>query len=235
MARLKPFRGIRPRNDLISEVIAPPYDVLTPQEALDLAKNPNSFVRVTRPEVDLPEGADPHSEACYAKAAENFEAVNASGSFVRDERARLYCYGQTRGSASPGVCLAGVPVEKTRAGLIAKHEFTRPDKEDDRTRHIEALNTELGLFLTYRSRPELHALVEEATQGAPEWSVTTPAGVCHQFWLVPEEMNTAFVDGFSHGAAVHRGLDTIVQRLLRACTLPAGWPFFLLFSWTFPR
>ncbi len=198
MARLKPFRGIRPRNDLAPQIIVPPYDVLTPEEAKELAKNPNNFVRVTRPEVDLPDGTDPHSERCYAKASENFQQAVADGSFIQDGDERFYCYGQSVDNHRQICILAGVPVEDYNAGLIAKHEFTRPDKEDDRTRHIEALNAQAGLvFLTYRARPELQRLIDRVTEVRPEWSVTTAKGVCHEFWLVPQEMNGAIVDAFS--------------------------------------
>jgi uncharacterized protein (DUF1015 family) len=197
MAEVKPFRGVRPRNDLAHEVIAPPYDVLTLAEARDLAKSARNFVRVTRPEVDLEEGSDPYSAACYAKAAENFLRSKSNGSFIRDRAPSFYCYGQTWGDHTQVCLLAGVPVQDYESGLIARHEFTRPDKEDDRTRHIEALNAQAGLvFLTYRARKDLRMIVDKVTGVAPQWTVTTPSGVRHEFWLVPEHFNQALVDGF---------------------------------------
>jgi uncharacterized protein (DUF1015 family) len=198
MAEVKPFRGVRPRNDLAHEVIAPPYDVLTLDEARDLAQNSNSFVRVTRPEVDLEEGSDPYSEACYAKAAENFRNVSEDGSFIRDRVPSFYCYGQTWGTHRQVCLLAGVPIEDYESGLIARHEFTRPDKEDDRTRHIEALNAQAGLvFLTYRARSGLQAVMEKVTEVAAEWTVNTPGGVRHEFWLVPQHLNEALIESFA--------------------------------------
>jgi uncharacterized protein (DUF1015 family) len=198
MATLKPFRGIRPRRDLAPEVIAPPYDVLTVQEARSLAVNRNNFVRVTRPEVDLAEGADPYSDECYAKASDNFQEVSANGSFFRDRDARFYCYGQSSSTHRQICVLAGVPVADYNSGLIAKHEFTRPDKEDDRTRHIEALNAQAGLvFLTYRARADLGVLVDRVTEVDPEWVMNTPEGVRHEFWLVPQHMNASLEEAFS--------------------------------------
>ena len=198
MAEVKPFRGVRPRNDLAHEVIAPPYDVLTIGEARELARSANSFVRVTRPEVDLEEGSDPYSEACYAKAAENFQRVNQNGSFVRDRDPSFYCYGQTWGAHRQVCLLAGVPVKDYQSGLIARHEFTRPDKEDDRTRHIEALNAQAGLvFLTYRARPDVHAIIEKVTEVAASWTMKTPAGVQHEFWSVPVHFNDSIIEAFT--------------------------------------
>ena len=198
MAEVKPFRGVRPRNDLAHEVIAPPYDVLTISEARSLAQNANNFVRVTRPEVDLEEGSDPYSAACYAKAAENFQRSSQKGVFVRDRVPSFYCYGQTWGNHRQVCLLAGVPVRDYESGLIARHEFTRPDKEDDRTRHIEALNAQAGLvFLTYRAREDVQTVLDKVTDVGAQWIVTTPAGVRHEFWLVPEHFNQSLIDGFA--------------------------------------
>ncbi len=217
MADVRPFRALRPRDDLAHQIIAPPYDVLSEAEARALAENRQSFVRITRSEVDLAEGADPHSTEAYQKARENLDAFEQQGLLVQDEAPTYYLYGQKMGSHEQVGVLAAASVVEYDSGAIAKHEFTRPDKEDDRTQHMDVLDAQVGLvFLAYRSTPRLSALLDELTAGAPAWVVTTEDGVRHSLWRTPEarveELRQAFkevprlyiADGHHRSAAASR-------------------------------
>jgi uncharacterized protein (DUF1015 family) len=186
MADVRPFRGLRPRDDLAGEVIAPPYDVLSAAQARAIAQNRMSFVRVTRSEVDLDTGADPHGESAYAMARQNLEAFARDGVLEQDAEPTYYFYGQKMGEHSQVGVLAGASVEEYNSGLIAKHEFTRPDKEDDRTRHLDVLDAQVGLvFLAYRPTKALDRLTAEITARPPAWCVTTEDGVVHTLWCCP--------------------------------------------------
>ena len=128
MADVRPFRALRPRNELAGDVIAPPYDVLSEPEARGLALNRKSFVRITRSEVDLPEGSDSHGELAYAKARENLDGFVSGGVMQRDDEPTYYFYGQKMGDHHQVGVLAACSVEEYDQGRIAKHEYTRPDK-----------------------------------------------------------------------------------------------------------
>lgn len=187
MADVQPFRALRPRDDLAGDVIAPPYDVLSDAEARAIARNPRSFVRVTRSEVDLPPGTDPHADAAYARARVNLDAFVADGTLTLDPAPTYYLYGQVMGAHEQIGILAGASVAEYDDGRIARHELTRPDKEDDRTHHMDVLDAQVGLvFLAYRPTPALAALTAELSAAPPAWSVTTDDGVVHRLWPVPE-------------------------------------------------
>ena len=186
MADVRPFRALRPADALAAEVIAPPYDVLTDAEARGLAQNRRCFVRVTRPEVDLPAGTDAHSEAAYAQARANLAALRQDGTLVLDDEATYYLYGQVMGEHRQLGVIAGASVAEYDSGLIKKHEYTRPDKEDDRTHHMQVIGAQVGLvFLTFRSTPELSSMLRELSAAEPAWRVTTEDGVEHALWPVP--------------------------------------------------
>jgi uncharacterized protein (DUF1015 family) len=217
MADVRPFCGLRPRDDLAGKVIAPPYDVLSEDEARAIARERLSFVRVTRSEVDLPVGSDAHSQAAYQKARENLDAFAQDGTLREDELATYYFYGQQMGAHRQVGVLAACSVDEYDRGDIAKHEFTRPDKEDDRTHHMEVLDAQVGLvFLTYRASDRLAALTREGTAGQPAWRVTTEDGVEHALWpatpALAEELQEAFAavdklyiaDGHHRSAAASR-------------------------------
>jgi uncharacterized protein (DUF1015 family) len=219
MADVRPFGALRPGNDLAGRVIAPPYDVLTEEEARSLAKERHSFVRVTRSEVDLPPGSDPHSEEAYRKARENLDAFVSQGVLVEDEEPTYYLYGQTMGSHQQVGLLAACSVAEYDDGRIARHELTRPDKEDDRTHHMEVLDAQVGLvFLAYPAADAgaLAAITARLTQKRPDWEVTTEDGVVHRLWVVPlgerEGIQEAFLqiprlyiaDGHHRSAAASR-------------------------------
>jgi uncharacterized protein (DUF1015 family) len=183
---------------LAAEVIAPPYDVLTPSEARALARDPRNFVRVTRAEVDLEEGADPHGDATYEKAAHNLAELEGKGVMQRDDTATYYFYGQRMGEHVQVGVLAGASVEEYLDGRIARHEFTRPDKEDDRTKHLEVLNAQVGLvFLAYRPTERLREMTQAVTETPPAWSVTTEDDVEHTLWVAPQALVPQIQDAFA--------------------------------------
>jgi uncharacterized protein (DUF1015 family) len=186
MADVMPFAALRPRDALAARVIAPPYDVLSEAEARAIAKEPLSFVHVTRSEVDLPEGTDSHSEAAYAKAAENLATFCKDGTLVADPEPTFYLYGQVMGDHRQIGVIAACSVPEYDANLVRKHEFTRPDKEEDRAHHMEVLDAQVGLvFLAHKPHAGLAAIVAEASTAAPKWRVTTDDGVEHALWALP--------------------------------------------------
>ena len=217
MADVQPFRALRPRNRLAGQVIAPPYDVLTEADARHLAKVRTSFVRITRSEVDLPEGTDAHSQQAYDKARENLDTFVRDGTLIEDEAPTYYLYGQTMGEHTQVGVIAAASVAEYDAGTIAKHEFTRPDKEDDRTHHMDVLDAQVGLvFLAFRSNARLTTLLAELSAPEPAWQVTTEDAVVHRLWVCPldrvEELQAAFAslprlyiaDGHHRSAAASR-------------------------------
>ncbi len=186
MARIEPFRGVRPRRDLAARVAAPPYDVLNTEEAREMARgNPLSFLHVGKPEIDLPPGTDPYSDAVYAKGKENFDRLRRDGVLIQDPGACFYVYKQVWGDHVQVGLVAGASCQDYLDDVIKKHELTRPDKENDRMRHIETLQAQTGpVFLTYRRRDEVEALVAEVLKEDPEYDFSTPDGVRHIFWVV---------------------------------------------------
>lgn len=170
---------------------SPPYDVVTTAQARALAgDNPNSFLRVSRPEIDLPEGTDEHADEVYAKGRANLLDLVERKTLVRDEQPHLYVYAQSMpiGNGEPhrqvGI-VACASVKDYVEDRIKKHEKTRPDKEDDRTRHILELEAhDEPVFLTYRARPSIDAAVSEICAGAPAYDFTTDDGVGHRLWVV---------------------------------------------------
>jgi len=189
MAKIEAFRALRPRTDVAARVASPPYDVLNTAEARAMAEgNPISFLHVNKPEIDLPEGTDPYDPAVYAKGAENLKALVDDGFLIREERPALYLYRQIMGDHSQIGLVAGTSVDEYEAGLIKKHEFTRRKKEDDRTRHVDALDANTGpVFLTYRARPGIDRLVDELTAGEADYDFTAPDGIRHTLWIVSDD------------------------------------------------
>ncbi len=199
MPLIQPFPALRPPPDRAAEVAAPPYDVLDQAEArARAAGRPWSFLHISRPEIDLPPGTDPHAPEVYAKGAENFRRMLAEGVLVRDPAPYLYFYRAVQGDHSQLGLVAVASVAAYESGRIRRHEYTRPDKEDDRVRQIEALDAQTGpVFLTYRHRPEIDRLAAAATAGAPEVEVTADDGVVHSLWVVREpDRIRALVEAF---------------------------------------
>jgi uncharacterized protein (DUF1015 family) len=186
--RVHPFRALRPAPDVAARVGAPPYDVVSRREAAALAEgNPLSFLHVGRAEIDLPADVDPYDARVYAAARRNLEALVARSALVREERPSLYVYREVhRGRPQLGV-VGCVHVDDYERGLIKKHERTRPDKEDDRTRHILAVGAHAEpVLLAYRGRPEIDRLAAGVTAGRPLFDVDGPDGDQHTVWPVPD-------------------------------------------------
>ena len=186
--RLNPFRAIRPEPALASRVASPPYDVVSRSEAAALARdNPLSFLHVGRAEIDLPETVDAHDPRVYREARRALDRLVAQGALRQDTRPALYLYREIMaGRAQTGV-VGGVHVDDYEANVIRKHETTRPDKEDDRTRHLLALEAHAEpVLLLYRGRPEIDRLVAAAMAAAPLYDFATADGVTHTVWRLDD-------------------------------------------------
>lgn len=186
MVSLKPFAALRPQPELAAKICELPYDVMSSDEARALAQdNPLSFLHVSKPEIDLPPATDAYSPAVYAQGRENFARLIAQGALRQDAQPCFYLYQQQMGRHTQTGIVAAASCEQYQQGIIKKHELTRPDKEDDRVRHIEALNSQTGpVFLTYRALSALDAYVARRTAQAPEIQFTAPDGVRHAAWVV---------------------------------------------------
>jgi uncharacterized protein (DUF1015 family) len=184
--RLHPFRALRPRPEVADQVAAVPYDVVNRAEAAELARgNPRSFLHVGRSDIDLPEDVDAYDPRIYLRAREALDQFVLEGTLLRDQEPALYLYRQTMDGREQVGVVGCVHVDDYEHDLIRKHEKTRPDKEDDRTRHVLALNANAEpVFLTYRQRPEIDALVARETAGPPLYDFTAPDGVRHTVWQV---------------------------------------------------
>jgi len=188
MARIEPFRGLRPRKDLAEKIAAPPYDVLSSEEAREMAKdNPNSFLHVGKPEIDLPAGTDLYSAAVYAKGKENFSRFIQEGTLRQDEKKCFYIYKQIWGEHVQIGLVAGASCQDYQDDVIKKHELTREDKERDRQRHIETLNAQTGpVFLTYKQKKSIDKLIAKGMAMGPENDISTSDGVRHIFYIVDD-------------------------------------------------
>lgn len=189
MSQLKPFRAHRPKPELAAQVAAVPYDVVNTLEARELAKgNPHSFLHVGRPEIDLPDGTDIHSDQVYALGVANLKRLIEEGTLLHEEAPCLYVYQQRMGDHAQAGLVGLCSVEEYETGAIKRHEFTRQDKEDDRTRHVteQAANAE-PVFLAYRAVPYIDRIVDEVRKGQPAYDVVTPDGIGHTVWVIREE------------------------------------------------
>jgi len=188
VAHIEPFRGVRPRRGLAPQVAAPPYDVLTSEEARELAAgNPFSFLHVGKPEIDLPPGTDLYADAVYAKGKENFDRFLREGVIAPDRTRNFYVYKQIWGDHVQVGLVAGASCQDYLDNVIKKHELTRVDKENDRMRHIETLGSQTGpVFLTYRRSDAVDALVAEVLTRPADNDFTTYDGVRHIFFVVDD-------------------------------------------------
>jgi uncharacterized protein (DUF1015 family) len=184
--RIRAFQGLVPTPAAASEVACVPYDVVNTAEAAALAAGkPHTLLRVDRAEIDLPAKTDPYSEAVYAKARENFLALQRAGVLVREPEPCLYVYQQQMGAHVQRGLMAGCHVDDYDAELIKKHEKTRKDKEDDRTKLIDTLSADTGpVFLTYRDNAAVTALVNAKTKEKPLHDFTAPDGIRHTVWRI---------------------------------------------------
>ena len=172
MATLHPFRALRPNSDNASKIAAVPYDVVSTDEARALADgNPQSFLHVSRAEIELPAGSDPYADAVYQRAADNFAALRKSALTVEDEPS-VYFYQLRMGDHVQTGLAACFSIDEYDRDVIKKHERTRRDKEDDRTRHMLALGAQTGpVFMVYRKRDALDTLVAQTSAGSPLFDV----------------------------------------------------------------
>lgn len=189
MPLIKPFAGLRPVPERAEEVVAPPYDVLNSAEARERAAGrPWSFLHISKAEIDLPEGTDPYDPSVYAKSAENMQKLLAEGILIREDKPCYYAYRLIMDGHSQVGLVAAASVADYDINRVRKHEFTRPAKEDDRVRQIEALNAQTGpVLLAYKSQADMDAILEEATQKPPLVDVTADDGVQHTFWIIDDE------------------------------------------------
>ncbi|MFZ0828667.1 MAG: DUF1015 family protein [Verrucomicrobiia bacterium] len=195
MDAIQPFAALRPEPGLAGKICELPYDVMSSDEARKIAAgNPLSFLHVSKPEIDLPPGTDPYAPEVYAKGAENFQKLFHDGALMQDPQPCFYLYRQVMGPHSQTGLVAAASCREYLAGTIKKHELTRPDKEDDRVRHIEALNAQTGpVFLTYRAVAELDAFVAKKTSEKPEVDFTASDGVRHTSWVVADGEDLKFI------------------------------------------
>ncbi|MFC2155612.1 DUF1015 domain-containing protein [Acidobacteriota bacterium] len=189
MARIEPFKGIRPKKEFADKVAAPPYDVLDSKEAKAITeKNNLSFLRITKPEVDLPDGIDLYSDQVYEKAKENFTAFLNDGILVKEKKKNFYLYKQVWGDHVQVGLVAGASARDYQDDVIKKHEFTRPDKEKDRMKHIESLNANTGpVFLTFKQNETIAGLFDRAMKKEPEYDFVTEKNVRHIFYVVDDD------------------------------------------------
>jgi len=205
MAVIRPFRALRPARDSAAAVSSVPYDVVSTDEARQLASpNPLSFLHVTRSEIDLPPGTDPYSDDVYAKAKENLAALRATAPLVAEDEPSLYFYRLRMGGHEQTGIAACFSVDEYEQDVIKKHERTRRDKEDDRTRHIVELGAQTGVvFLTYRASNAIDQLTRAVTADAPLYDFRADDGVHHTIWRVAGEDAAALVDAFGRVPALY--------------------------------
>jgi uncharacterized protein (DUF1015 family) len=196
MALIKPFAALRPKPELAARICELPYDVMSSEEAREIAAdNPLSFLHVSKPEIDLPNGIDVYSPQVYAKGKENFRRFISDGALRQDSKPCFYLYRQIMGAHSQVGLVAAASCEDYLKGVIKKHEFTRPDKEDDRVRHMEALDSQTGpVFLVYRSNSTIDNLTAKKTSLTPDVDFTASDKVRHTSWVVSDPAEIKMVE-----------------------------------------
>jgi uncharacterized protein (DUF1015 family) len=195
---IKPFPALRPRSQIASQICELPYDVMSSAEARTIAHGkPFSFLHVSKPEIDLPDNIDPYSPQLYAKGRENFSRLIADGALTQDTDAFFYFYRQIMGSHCQTGLVAAASCQDYLDGIIKKHEFTRPDKEDDRVRHIESLNSQTGpVFLAFRASQEFDTIAAAQTSRSPDTDFVATDGIRHTSWTVREPAVIEVIRGF---------------------------------------
>ncbi len=189
MAKVKPFRGIRPPRELITEVASRPYDVLNSEEARAEADgNPKSLYHIIKPEIDFEPGTDEHDPKVYVKAVSNFTAFQNNGWLVQDEKEHYYIYAQTMDGRTQYGFVIAANVDDYMNGIIKKHELTRRDKEEDRMKHVRVNNANIEpVFFAFPDNEILDKIIDDITAGEPEYDFTAPDGFGHHFWVVDDD------------------------------------------------
>ena len=212
MVRVKPFAAIRPPKNLVTEVAAPPYDVLNSEEALQMAGE-KSLLHITKPEIDFTPIAGEHEQRTYDKAVENFKAWKAKGWLVQDSKEKYYVYAQTMGDRTQYGLVLCAHTDDYANGIIKKHELTRKDKEDDRMVHVRIQNANIEpVFFAYKDNEELNAIVAKAAAQEPEYKFVDENHFTHTFWVIEDdavirritEIFTKDIDAFYVADGHHR-------------------------------
>ena len=190
MALIKPFRGYRPPENLADKITSPPYDVMTSDEAREMVQNNNdSFLRIIKPEIDFNSGEEPLGDNLHNHSKNNLLDYIEKGNLVQDTNSCFYLYQITMGNHTQTGIMAAVSIEEYNQGLIKKHEFTHPEKEDDRTRHIDITNANTGpVFLTYRNDGKLKNVILEILNSHPDISFTADDATFHALWKVENKI-----------------------------------------------
>ncbi|HUA65926.1 MAG TPA: DUF1015 family protein [Alphaproteobacteria bacterium] len=196
MATLKPFAALLPNPELAPKICELPYDVMSSDEARHMAAgNPLSFLHVSKPEIDLPRGTAVDAPEVYARGLDNFQRLMAESALSQDDKPNFYLYRQIMGRHSQTGLVAVASCEEYNRGIIKKHELTRPDKEDDRVRHIETLNSQTGpVFLTYKAVQAMDDFVANKTLEKPDVDFTAADGVRHTSWKISEPGEIRFIE-----------------------------------------
>ena len=188
MAIFKPFQGFRPPKEIVKDLASRPYDVLNSEEArAEAGDNPYSFLRVVKPEIELPGDIDLHSQPVYDKAVENFRKFVEKGYLNQDAKRNFYVYAQSWGPKIQYGIVGCAGVEDYLTGNIKKHELTRPDKEEDRMMHVRVVNANAEpVFFTYPAVSEIDAIVAAITKNEPEYDFVADDGFGHKFWVIED-------------------------------------------------
>ena len=190
MAIIKPFKGVRPPQDLVEQVASRPYDVLNSEEArIEAEGNEKSLYHIIKPEIDFPVGTDEHDERVYQKAAENFRMFQEKGWLVQDDKENYYVYAQTMNGKTQYGLVVGAYVPDYMNGVIKKHELTRRDKEEDRMKHVRVNNANIEpVFFAYPDNAALDAVISRYTVGKPVYDFIAPGdGFGHTFWIIDKQ------------------------------------------------
>lgn len=188
MAILKPFKGIRPTQEMVKRVACRPYDVLDEKEArIEANDDPYSFYHVIKPEIDFPDGHNVYAPEIYEKGKANFEKMKADGVFKQDATDCYYIYSQTMNGRTQYGFVGCAAVDDYMNDVIKKHELTRPDKEEDRKNHVRVGNMNAEpVFFAYPNVPALDVIVNEVVKATPEYDIVTDDGIGHTFWVVSD-------------------------------------------------
>lgn len=188
MAKVKPFRGIRPPREMVTEVASRPYDVLNSEEArVEAEGNPKSLYHIIKPEIDFAPGTDEHAPEVYDRAVANFNAFQQNGWLVKDEKEHYYIYAQTMDGRTQYGIVVAANVDDYMEGRIKKHELTRRDKEEDRMKHVRINNANVEpVFFAFPDNEALEEIIRKVTAGEPEYDFVAPDGFGHHFWVIDD-------------------------------------------------
>ncbi|MBP3536538.1 MAG: DUF1015 domain-containing protein [Muribaculaceae bacterium] len=188
MATVKPFKGIRPPREMVTEVASRPYDVLNSEEAREEANgNPKSLYHIIKPEIDFAPGTDEHDPKVYDKAVDNFHMFRDKGWLVQDDKEHYYIYAQTMNGRTQYGIVVAASVADYMEGRIKKHELTRRDKEEDRMKHVRINNANIEpVFFAFPDNAELADIIKIVTAGSPEYDFVAPDGFGHHFWVIDD-------------------------------------------------